>query len=179
MAGVPEETINERGETMPTLSIKRLGFAMATTGVLLYAGCVFVMATVPRDVAVRFFNSLLHGLDVGPIAGRCLGRIWLLVWWRLLSWDGCSEQQSRHCTISAREKESSMLNRCSPVDADFLKAPGTKTRHCLSGYSKLISETGTMGLIRNPCVSETLTVRLAVIDSSFFFLDILTQIEIQ
>ena len=52
---------------MHTLSIKRLGFAMATTWVLLYIGCVLVMATVPKEEAVRFFNSLLHGLDVSPI----------------------------------------------------------------------------------------------------------------
>lgn len=52
---------------MDTLNVKRLGFAMATTWVLLYVGCVFVMATVPKAEAVRFFNNLLHGLDVGPV----------------------------------------------------------------------------------------------------------------
>jgi len=34
---------------------------------MFYLGCMLTMATVPRDSAVTFFNSLLHGLDVGPI----------------------------------------------------------------------------------------------------------------
>jgi len=28
---------------------------------------MLTMATVPHNAAVTFFNSLLHGLDVGPI----------------------------------------------------------------------------------------------------------------
>lgn len=34
---------------------------------LSYVGCVFVMMTVPQDVAIRFFNSILHGVDVTTI----------------------------------------------------------------------------------------------------------------
>jgi hypothetical protein len=45
----------------------RLGFAVGASLTLVYVGCVFVMATVPQDAAVRFFNSLLHGLDVRSI----------------------------------------------------------------------------------------------------------------
>ena len=37
------------------------------TGLVFYLGCVLTMATVPHEQAVIFFNSLLHGLDVGPI----------------------------------------------------------------------------------------------------------------
>jgi hypothetical protein len=32
-----------------------------------YLGCMLTMATVPHEAAVIFFNSLLHGLDVGPV----------------------------------------------------------------------------------------------------------------
>ena len=52
---------------MNTLSIRRLGFAVGVTAALLYLGCVFVMLTVPHDVVIRFFNSLLHGLDTTSI----------------------------------------------------------------------------------------------------------------
>jgi hypothetical protein len=49
------------------LSGTRLGAAVGLTGVIFYLGCVLTMSTVPRDKAVIFFNSLLHGIDVGPI----------------------------------------------------------------------------------------------------------------
>jgi len=44
-----------------------LGLAFGATGLVFYLGCMLTMATVPQDSAVTFFNSLLHGLDVGPI----------------------------------------------------------------------------------------------------------------
>lgn len=49
------------------LNPKYLGLAFGATGVVFYLGCMLTMATVPHDKAVVFFNSLLHGLDVGPI----------------------------------------------------------------------------------------------------------------
>lgn len=52
---------------MNRLDVTRFGFAVGASLTLLYVGCVFVMATVPKAAAVRFFNSLFHGLDVGPI----------------------------------------------------------------------------------------------------------------
>lgn len=52
---------------MIMLSVRSLGFAVASTFTLLYLGCVFVMATVPKEAALRFFNSLTHGVDWGPI----------------------------------------------------------------------------------------------------------------
>jgi hypothetical protein len=45
----------------------RLGLAFGATGVVFYLGCMLTMATVPREKAVVFFNSLLHGLNVEPI----------------------------------------------------------------------------------------------------------------
>jgi len=52
---------------MMRLSVKRLGFSLGSAFALLYLGCVFVMATVPKDAALRFFNSMMHGIDVEPI----------------------------------------------------------------------------------------------------------------
>ena len=70
--------INQRGSTasinvrrpspaLPHLNPKYLGLAFGTTGLVFYLGCMLTMATVPHETAVIFFNSLLHGLDVGPI----------------------------------------------------------------------------------------------------------------
>ena len=49
------------------LSLYRLGVGCGTAGAVFYIGCFITMTTVPRDKAVVFFNSLLHGLDVGPV----------------------------------------------------------------------------------------------------------------
>ena len=50
-----------------TINVKKFGFATRLTGALLYLGCAIVMATVGHDGTVKFFNSLLHGLDVSTI----------------------------------------------------------------------------------------------------------------
>lgn len=52
---------------MHTLSIRRFGFALGAVSALLYLGCMFVMLTVPKQAVIRFFNSLMHGVDVAPI----------------------------------------------------------------------------------------------------------------
>ncbi|MGE3778189.1 MAG: DUF5676 family membrane protein [Pirellulaceae bacterium] len=60
---------NVRPPSLPSLYLnpKYLGLAFGATGVVFYLGCMLTMATVAHDEAVVFFNSLLHGLDVGPI----------------------------------------------------------------------------------------------------------------
>lgn len=60
---------NVRQPSLPSLRLnpKYLGLAFGATGVVFYLGCMLTMATVSHDKAVVFFNSLLHGLDVGPI----------------------------------------------------------------------------------------------------------------
>ena len=45
----------------------RLGLGFGATGVVFYLGCMFTMAIVPREKAVVFFNSLLHGFNIEPI----------------------------------------------------------------------------------------------------------------
>ncbi|MEO7489425.1 MAG: DUF5676 family membrane protein [Ferruginibacter sp.] len=47
--------------------LKKWGLAFGLTGALLYLGCMLVMVTVGHSGAVKFFNSLLHGLDVSSI----------------------------------------------------------------------------------------------------------------
>jgi hypothetical protein len=53
--------------TTKTVSSRLLGFAFGATAVVFYLGYSLTMSTVPRDRAIVFFNSLLHGLDVPPI----------------------------------------------------------------------------------------------------------------
>lgn len=64
------------------INIRRFGLACGLTGVLLYIGCVILMATVGHAGTVKFFNSLLHGLDVSsiirmqvPFWEACIGMI--------------------------------------------------------------------------------------------------------
>ena len=52
---------------MNHISIRKLGLAFGITGALLYFGCAVVMLTLGHDSTVKFFNSLLHGLDVTSI----------------------------------------------------------------------------------------------------------------
>lgn len=50
-----------------TINAKKFGLAVGLTMALLYLGCAVVMATVGHEGTVKFFNSLLHGLDVSTI----------------------------------------------------------------------------------------------------------------
>lgn len=52
---------------MNQLSVTRFGFGLGMASALMYLGCVVVMLTVPHEVTIRFFNSLMHGVDVTPI----------------------------------------------------------------------------------------------------------------
>ena len=52
---------------MKTIDFKRFGMAWGVTSALLYLGCVFVMWAAGKEAGVRFFNSLMHGIDVAPI----------------------------------------------------------------------------------------------------------------
>ncbi len=52
---------------MNYINVKKFGFAVGSTGALLYLGCLIVMFIVGLEGTVRLFNSLLHGLDVTKI----------------------------------------------------------------------------------------------------------------
>lgn len=52
---------------MNTINVKKMGMAVGITGALLYLGCIIVMATVGQDGSVKFFNTLIHGVDFSSI----------------------------------------------------------------------------------------------------------------
>lgn len=52
---------------MNHINVKKFGLAFGLTGALLYMGCMILMVTVGHGGTVKFFNSLLHGLDVSSI----------------------------------------------------------------------------------------------------------------
>lgn len=52
---------------MNHINVKKFGFAVGTTVGLLYLGCMLVMFTVGPGGTAKFFNSLIHGLDVSSI----------------------------------------------------------------------------------------------------------------
>ena len=52
---------------MNHISIRKLGLAFGITGALLYLGCALVMLILGHDSTVKYFNSLLHGVDVSSI----------------------------------------------------------------------------------------------------------------
>lgn len=52
---------------MGTINIKRFGLAFGATFALLYLGCMLVMATLGRETAILFFNSIMHGINVTSI----------------------------------------------------------------------------------------------------------------
>lgn len=72
-----------------TLNANRLGLATGLTGVVFYLGCMIFLAVVPRQSAIAFSNSLLHGVDVTsiwrphvPISEVALG----IFSWFVLGW---------------------------------------------------------------------------------------------
>ena len=52
---------------MNYINVKKFGFAVGSTGAILYLGCMLVMFLAGREGTIRFFNSLLHGLDVSSV----------------------------------------------------------------------------------------------------------------
>lgn len=52
---------------MNNIHVKRFGFACGLTSALLYLGCMLLMIFMGHDITVKFFNSLLHGVDVSTI----------------------------------------------------------------------------------------------------------------
>jgi hypothetical protein len=60
---------------MNRLSVLRFALALAAVSALLYLGCMFVMLTVPKEAVIRFFNSIMHGVDVTSIMR------WDMPWW--------------------------------------------------------------------------------------------------
>lgn len=51
---------------MKIQSIK-LGIALASVGIVMYLGCMALMALLGHDGTIWFFNSILHGFDTETI----------------------------------------------------------------------------------------------------------------
>ena len=64
--GGSNERINLKTTIMKIQSIK-LGIAFASTGIVMYLGCMALMAFLGHDGTVWFFNSILHGFDTETI----------------------------------------------------------------------------------------------------------------
>ena len=52
---------------MNHISVRKFGLAFGLTGALLYFLCAFTMFIIGHDNSIKFFNTLLHGLDVTSI----------------------------------------------------------------------------------------------------------------
>lgn len=52
---------------MNSINVKKFGFALGLTVALLYLGCMIVMLSAGQEGSIKFFNSLLHGLETRSI----------------------------------------------------------------------------------------------------------------
>lgn len=65
--------------TMNHINIRKLGLAFGITGALLYFGCALTMLILGHDSTIKFFNTLLHGLDVSPIIRMNISSVEVLI----------------------------------------------------------------------------------------------------
>jgi len=49
------------------LDVKNFGIAIGAASALAYAACVITMLVLPHETMIRLYNTLLHGVDIGPI----------------------------------------------------------------------------------------------------------------
>ena len=52
---------------MHHIHIRHFGLAFGLTGVILYLGCIVVMAFAGRAGSIEFFNNLFHGINAASI----------------------------------------------------------------------------------------------------------------
>lgn len=52
---------------MNQINIRKFGLAFGVTGALLHLGCILLMKTVGREGTVKFFNSIIHGMDFSSV----------------------------------------------------------------------------------------------------------------
>ena len=55
---------------MNTLNPRQVGAALAATMSILYAACALLITVVPKNIAITFYNSLMHTIDVTTILGN-------------------------------------------------------------------------------------------------------------
>ena len=54
---------------MNPLNPRHIGATLAATLSILYIACTLLIAIVPKEKAVSFYNSLIHTIDVSTILG--------------------------------------------------------------------------------------------------------------
>lgn len=52
---------------MNHINIKQLGFAVGSTIVIIYIGCIAVISIISTEEAIAFFNNLMHFIDATTI----------------------------------------------------------------------------------------------------------------
>ncbi|OCX50495.1 hypothetical protein BEL04_22205 [Mucilaginibacter sp. PPCGB 2223] len=52
---------------MQRIIVKKLGFAFGVTASLVHISCILLMATIGKDNSVKFFNSIIHGMDFSTV----------------------------------------------------------------------------------------------------------------
>ena len=65
-------------KAMNTINVRTMGLAIGVTGALLYLGCIIVMATVGQQASVKFFNTLIHGVDFSSVVRMSIP------WWEAI-----------------------------------------------------------------------------------------------
>ena len=75
---------------MDHINVKRLGFAIGSTIVIIYIGCVAVISLISTHEAIAFFNNLMHSIDVTTIIRKTpmsiLEIIIGIVEWFIIGW---------------------------------------------------------------------------------------------
>ncbi len=49
------------------LDVRNFGIAIGAASALAYAACALSMLILPHETMIRLYNTLLHGVDIGPI----------------------------------------------------------------------------------------------------------------
>lgn len=75
---------------MNHINIKQLGFAIGTTIVIIYIGCIAVVSLISTQEAIAFFNNLMHSIDTTTIIRKApmsfLEIIIGIVEWFIIGW---------------------------------------------------------------------------------------------
>ena len=64
---------------MNTINIRKMGMAFGLTVAFLYLGCFGIMEIVGREGSIKFFNSLIHGVDFSPVVRMNMARWEVLI----------------------------------------------------------------------------------------------------
>ena len=75
---------------MHHINVKQFGFAIGTTIVIIYIGCILTISVVSTETAVAFLNNIMHSIDVTaimrktptPLSEALIGVVeWFIIGW--------------------------------------------------------------------------------------------------